>query len=446
MIARATNALLICQHSSPAGLGQALRARFTYANPLWERNRQLKLSNYKTPRYIKLVDQDSENYILPRGLISKLAITTLIDETVTCPVDLPDPTFTLKPYQVPAVEKITRRYQGVLSAPPGSGKTVAAIAALLQRKQRTLIMVHTRDLAVQWIQRLDEFAGIPAGLIDGTTYDERDITVALVQTLRDIEDPEFYQRWGMIIVDECHHIPARTIYELVNKFPGRFRLGLSATPDRIDGLSFMLNACMGPILYEVPKEELFEAGMLVKPSIVAVRTGTNGRYENYTEMITALCENVGRNALIIALVEDEASWHTTLVLTERIAHAEYLTNLFRELSPTITCACLTSRTPQKERDSILESMRSGKLTLTFATKVAEEGLDIERLARVFLTMPIRSKNKVQQMIGRSMRLHPEKTDAKIFDFIDDIGLAKSQWYSRKSEVYGGFRIAELRNL
>jgi superfamily II DNA or RNA helicase len=90
-------------------------------------------------------------------------------------------------------------------------------------------------------------------------------------------------------------------------------------------------------------------------------------------------------------------------------------------------------------------MNQGGLNVLFATKIADEGLDIRRLDRLFLTCPVRSTNKVVQQIGRIQRAFPGKQDAVVYDFVDSLcGLTKSQFYSRRRNAYAGFEIKEIK--
>ena len=159
------------------------------------------------------------------------------------------------------------RNQGILVMPPGAGKTVSAIEAVIRRGQKTLVLVHTKDLKEQWLNRFKTFTGITPGVIDDKNFDtEQPVIIGMVQTLtgrRLTED--FLKSFGCVILDEGHHAPASTFERLINQFPARYRYGLTATPERRDGLTFMLHGGFGPILYEVKRDELFSEGQIIQP-------------------------------------------------------------------------------------------------------------------------------------------------------------------------------------
>ena len=106
--------------------------------------------------------------------------------------------------------------------------------------------------------------------------------------------------------------------------------------------------------------------------------------------------------------------------------------------------CLTSKTSKEERLKAFHDMNTGNLQVIFATKLADEGLDIRRLDRLFLSCPVRSENKVKQQVGRISRTFPEKQDAIVYDFLDSLcSLAQSQYYTRKCRAYNGYEIEEI---
>jgi superfamily II DNA or RNA helicase len=339
-----------------------------------------------------------------------------------------------------------RRNQGILEAPPGSGKTVVAIEVIVKRGQKSLVLVHTKDLLRQWIDRFQEFTDIQPGTIREGEWNTGDVTIGMVQSLNRPLDQNFVEEFGLVLLDEAHHCPAFTFQKLINQFPARYRYGLTATPERGDGLSFILTGVMGRIIYEIKRGDLFSNGEIMEPFIIVAHTNFYmPEVQSYGAMITAITEDEERNNYILELVAGEAqAGHFCLVLSERIDHVHALWEQFCLQHQDIPSAGITSRSTKKIRDAALREMNKGKIQVLFSTKLADEGLDLPRLDRLFLTCPIRSVNKVNQQIGRILRNFPGKEDAIVFDFRDSlVSLAESQYYTRLKQVYRDFDVSEV---
>jgi superfamily II DNA or RNA helicase len=221
---------------------------------------------------------------------------------------------------------------GTLSAPTGSGKTVMALYMIAARKQPTLIIVHTKELAFQWIAAIEQFLGIgesEVGLIGAgkRTTGER-ITVALVQSLYSYAD-EVSEGVGHLVVDECHRAPSRTFTEAVTEFDSKYMLGLSATPWRRDRLSKLIFWHLGDVHWEVDKSQLVEDGHILRVEVIRGRPNLiriTIRFKHYSKMLLELTTDDDRNRLIAADVAQESavSRGVCLVLSDRKKHCETL--------------------------------------------------------------------------------------------------------------------------
>jgi superfamily II DNA or RNA helicase len=427
-----------------------VHTKFTYPNPKFHENERLGFSNFGVPRTISLFKENGNHIFFPRGLIKQVlqigSGLEIDDQTITNPVEFKPSRIILKEHQIPAVEQMLRRNQGILVAPPGSGKTVCGIEAIIKQGQRSLVLVHTKDLLQQWIERFHEFTDIEPGSIQEGEFDIKNVTLGMVQSLNRPLEKEFYQQFGLVLLDEAHHCPAFTFQKLINQFPARFRYGLTATPNRGDGLSFVLTGVIGNVIHEIKRGDLFQNGEIMEPFIKAVHTNFYlPDIKNYGAMITALTENEERNELILEFVAEEArAGHSCLVLSERIDHVHALWEQFCLDYRDIPSVGITSRSTKKMRNAALREMSQGKFRVLFSTKLADEGLDLPRLDRLFLTCPIRSTNKVNQQIGRILRKFPGKTDAVVFDFRDSlVSLAESQFHTRLKQVYSDFDVLEV---
>jgi len=447
---RISNVLTFRKEENPSLDPRRIRKHFSYPNPKFLENIRLGHSNFATPRTINITSLTRDRLTLPRGTIATLKKLLpdlrIEDETLTNAVDFAPSGIHLKPFQKPAVEKLLKRNQGVLVAPPGSGKTIMAIELIVRRGQKTLILVHTKDLSAQWLTRISEWAGIKPGVIDASTFDVGEVTVGMIQTLsRPLERP-FVEQFGCVVLDEAHHVPAETFQTLLNQFPARYRYGLTATPIRRDGLDFLLTGTLGPILYTIEKADLIESGNLMRPKVRAVHTDLYLEdCKDYGTLIEAATESSGRNDLILRHLALEAVDHLCLVLSERVRHVRLLHELFTERHPDIPAGFITGEVKGEERVTALDSLRRGEIRVLFATRIADEGLDVLALDRLFLTCPIRFAGKVEQQVGRILRVCEGKQQPVVYDFVDSlVGLATSQWGTRKSRVYADVEIEEVK--
>lgn len=221
----------------PPDLMADLKERLSFANPKWIENKKRGYWNGKTQRTLKFYEELSNGVItLPRGFIRQLinlcrrynANYRIIDNRRA----LPNVNFTfygkLRPFQEIACKDVLSHDLGTLSAPTGSGKTVIALYLIAKRKQPCLIVVHTKELLNQWIERIETFLQIPAhevGVIgNGQKRIGKKITVALIQSLYK-RAHEIKPCVGYLIVDECHRTPSRTFTEAVTAFDSHYMLG-----------------------------------------------------------------------------------------------------------------------------------------------------------------------------------------------------------------------------
>jgi len=220
---------------------------------------------------------------MPRGFIGQ-AIWILRDTGIQFQVDnqtrrLPEVSFRfngqLKDFQEEAVAAVMRRDFGTLSAPTGSGKTVMALKVIAKRRQPVLVVVHSKELLNQWVDRIGVFLGLSAdqvGVIgDSKLLLEEKVSVALVQTLYECAH-EASPYIGHLVVDECHRAPSRTFTEAVTAFDSKYMLGLSATPWRRDGLSRLIYWFLGNKVYEVERDGLIEDGHILEAEVIIRET------------------------------------------------------------------------------------------------------------------------------------------------------------------------------
>jgi len=454
MLVRVDAAIRIERGAIPDKLIERLRRALSFPNPAFLDRLRLGLSPGSEPETLCLLEEDAGEVRLPRGAIHDLRRLAALDgievECDDCRV-LPGerlaelPEVPLRAYQVRAVDKLERITQGTTVIPCGGGKTRVGIGAIARLRTPVLILVHTLDLAEQWRSELRSLLGIDAGIVGGGDDVPAPITVGVIQTLarRGAERLDaFLAGFGLLILDEAHHVAASTFRNLVGRCPARFRLGLTATPEREDGLTLLLDLFLGQPLEVVAHEDLAAAGVLALPEIRLLETAFAYPYlsaDDYAPMMTALVSDDDRNDLVVKSVVAEASAdQTCLVLSGRVEHCRELVRRIQTCG--IDAAELTGRVPKKRRKALLQRARHGELAVLVATSLADEGLDLPRLSRVFLAYPSRARGRTVQRLGRLMRPHADKDRAVLIDFVDrKIPILRRQHLERRrlyAEVLG----------
>ncbi|MEY4508197.1 MAG: hypothetical protein RLZZ450_319 [Pseudomonadota bacterium] len=342
----------------------------------------------------------------------------------------------LRDYQANAVSEAVSRQQVVVVAPAGAGKTTVAMGIMAKAQRSTLILVGTIDLATQWRAEVHGQLGVAAGLVASGSFDLQGVTVALVPSLARLTDEvlaDLLSRFGVLIIDECHHCASPTWRRVVDASPAKYRIGLSATPAREDGLSPLLEWFIGPAVETVEHAELIRAGSLISTRIVQLETDYRYAYrgpDDWAPMLEDLVSDERRNRLIVESVcaESQAD-RSVLVLTGRTAHADALASALAEMG--VTAAALHGKKPKKQRAELLARAKSGDLRVLVATQLADEGLDLPLLSRVYLTWPAKAAGRTEQRLGRVMRPHSGKADAVLVDVVDvNVGVLKWQALQR----------------
>lgn len=445
-----TNTALVRREENNGFNPAELAVRFTYPNPLYYENERLGFSNCGVQREICLGECRPEYFMFPRGLVSEVLkfypAAEVVDRSVVNPVSFSPSRIILKDYQQDALAALLKKNQGILLSPPGSGKTVVGIELITRRGQKALVLVHTLDLLQQWRDRLRHFTSVEPGIIQGDLFEIRDITIGMVQSLTRPLDTGFVNQFGLVLLDEGHHAPAATFQRLIEQFPARYRYGLTATPERRDGLEFIMTACIGRIIHEILPSTLIDSSNILRPAVKIVHTSAYVPVvESYQELIAKLNKDGTRNLLIVAHVSTEAkAGHYCLVLSERVDHARELQRLFTKMSPGVKSFVITGRDSKEKRVQAIDAMNKGNGRVLFSTKLADEGLDIQRLDRLFLTCPVRAVNKVRQQIGRIQRTFPGKQDAVVYDFLDINSLAENQYQTRERLIYSEYEVEHIK--
>lgn len=437
---------------TPPELEQQLIRNLTIKNPKWVENNKLGRWNRGVPEYLRFYSKTAKGLLLPRGFMRQLIndckylkINFDIEDNRR---QLPEVELVfkgrLKPFQQTACSAMRKKQFGVLTAPTGAGKTMMGLYLICQRKQPALIIVHTKELLNQWINRIETFAGIPKdeiGVIGAGKFRIGEkITVGMVQTLykrfREVDSC-----FGNIVVDECHHTPSRTFYECVAHFDSKYMTGLSATPWRRDRLSKLIFWFLGDQVFKVDKSHLIESGDILEAQVIIRKTDFKSHADaslHYTKVMAELVDNKDRNNLIASDIAEEAKRTDgiCLVLSDRKAHCKTL-QAYLKYNYKVDSELLVGSLTNKQRQEVLDRLHSGKVKVLIATgQLVGEGFDAKNLSVLFLTMPIKFSGRLLQYLGRVLRSAPGKKKAVVYDYVDvNVGVLKAAARSRQ-HVYG----------
>ncbi len=410
----------------------ALENGLSYENPAYAAV-SLKFSRrMQIPPTLTTLREEAGQLFVPRGahtMVRDLGIA-LVDRRLTLPPVGFKFVGNLREYQKPAVAAAIENEHGVIVAPCGAGKTTIALGIIAQADQPALVLVNSLDLLEQWTDRVQTHLGIACARCAGGRFDIGPITVATVQSAREpARLAALRERFGLVLLDECHHAPALTFSSVMSAFPARFRLGVTATPSRADGLEALLGHYIGPIIHSVATSDLVDSGHLVRPRYVPQTTPFSFAYggpADWQPLLEALVTAPERNGFIVDSIARECVGGVVgLALTGRVSHAEILRDLL--VARGLRVALMTSDATKSQRSAALAQACNGSIDVIVATQLADEGLDIPRLARLFLCFPSKSATQLLQRIGRIMRPHADKAVPEVIDFVDSrVGVLSNQ--------------------
>lgn len=409
------------------------------------------------------LERTNSHYEMPRGFLSQFVEGLEYDnpdcnrESLAFQIHQPERSYrhselivdssqsiSLRPHQKPAVTALLESKVGIYQAPPGSGKTVTALETARRAGLRTLILVDKVSIADQWISRAQQFLNtdLTVGKIADGVFQIEDFTVATKQTLysrrEQLKEDGFFEHWGMVIVDECHHIQADSYQRVIQEFDSEYLLGLSATPHKIPGMEKAVNFMIGDIIHVTTEEELQDQNILQKPKVFLEYTDFEFEYKtwvwggkqrnNYQTLLKNLVSDEKRNSQIAdALIEAES--RKVLVITKRLNHIQNIKKLLpKELEE--KTYILTGKESREEREEILENLNSESSYIVFST-IADEALDIPSLDTLFLIFPAKQEGLIIQQLGRIERYSKGKKAPIVIDFVDSkCSLLSNQSYSR----------------
>ena len=429
--ARLAGMLAIRRAGIPPGLYATLKHLATLHNPAFYKNENLRLSNHATPRFIRCYVEDLEFLYLPRGLVEQA--TGLVEEAGSRLViidERPEPepldlafAGEFRAAQERAVEVMSAHELGVLEAPPGTGKTVMACALIARHATPTLVLVDRKPLLAQWRERLATHLGVDPGQIGGGKQRQtRIVDIAMVQTVtRNERAADLLDGYGLVVIDECHHVPAPTLERAVRNLDARRWLGLTATPQRPDGLKDIMVMQCGPIRHRITQSASdLDRRLQIHRTELTIDDSTDGmtRGEVLALINASLVEDELRNEQICRDVSDAVgAGRNCLVLSSRTDHVDELAGRLSGLG--LEPLVLYGSLKPAERRAVHERLaEDGQLLLVATDRYIGEGFDCPKLDTLFLAFPISARQRITQYVGRILRDQPGKDIAEVHDYLD----------------------------
>lgn len=421
----------------PSELLNRIKRLAAFQNPEFFKKQKMRLSTHNTPRVIACFEELPGHVALPRGC--RDALQSLLDEYgIAFHLDdkrnIGTPTAfsfhgTLSDVQQQTVDELLLHDIGIFVAPPGSGKTVVGAWLAAARNCSTLILVHRKPLLDQWVAQLSRFLDLPPKEIgtigSGKNKANGILDVAMMQSLiRKDEVADLVANYGQIIVDECHHLPAFSFERVLAEVKAKYVVGLTATPYRRDGHQPIIHLQCGPTRFSLNRKQQATDEDFTRRLILR-ETGFNlsdtDSKITIQEIYARLTADRQRNHLILCDIRQAlAEGRSPILLTERKDH---LACLAGELRDTVQhLVVLHGGMGVKQRRKVMEHLASipdDEERLILATgRYIGEGFDDARLDTLFLALPFSWKGMLVQYAGRLHRLHPDKVEVQVFDYVD----------------------------
>lgn len=440
--------------SLPTPVLAALKRLATFPNPIFHEKLRLRFATFDTPRFLFAGEWQADRLVLPRGVLDRsLALLEMAGATVVVQDarDIGERVpwkfqGELREGQEAAVRKILAEDQGVLCAPPGAGKTVMGCALVARARASALVLVHRAVLVDQWRDTAMQFLGLKRkeiGIWRGPSHRRTGrLDIAMLPSLARVEDlASALAGYGMVIIDECHHVPAASFEAVLKACPSRRVYGLTATPKRKDRLEKLLFAQCGPIrhtLVDAPTAEV----RTVKVHRTSVSLPADiGQRPPIHVIWEALVQDQGRVAVIVSdLLSCVATGRSPLVLADRKVYLDRLQQAISAQAPHVICHRLEAQLGKRARSEILGQIdahyTAGTPFVLFATaSLIGEGFDLPRLDTLVLAMPLSWKGRLVQYAGRLHRIHNAKGAPLIYDYLDENHAVTNAMFRRRLAGY-----------
>ncbi|MCT4588815.1 MAG: DEAD/DEAH box helicase [Carboxylicivirga sp.] len=425
-----------------------LKDKLNFANPEFFIKIKQNRSTYKTERYFNFVEEQDNIITIPRGMTGSFLkfckqasiAYNFKDKRNKLPTINYDCNIELRAHQKDALASVSKKDFGVIVAPPGSGKTVIGLKLISDRKQPALIIVHRKQLMEQWLERIESFLGIPYHEIgkigQGKAQHSKQVTVAMIQSLSKHldKDAQLCNAFGTIIIDECHHIPAKSFRNTISRLNSYFLYGLTATPFRKHNEGKLIFIHLGDVICEIQPEQIENhkhAQVIVRNT--AFNVPYNPKTDPFETVSQILIHDLARNNLIIKdIIKELNDGNSAVILTERKEHINTLNQFLKHRFETI---CLSGDDSQKDRTNKWNLLKAGNFQALITTgQFFGEGSDLQNVSRLFLVYPFSFKGKLIQYMGRVQRSEhtPVIYDYRDYrvDYLNKLFLKRNTYYRK----------------
>ena len=426
----------------------------TLENPQFYKLEKMGKYTGNTPQEIKLYQCGRRTVLVPFGCIADLwkLHPVLADWVINInPIQKINynSKINLYDYQERAVQAAVRKKNGILIMPCGGGKTQSGLEIIARVGGKALWLTHTQDLLNQSKKRAESvleidgtFGTITAGKADVGTH----ITFATVQTLSRMDLSQYRNEFDVIVVDECQHAAAGAetvtqFYKVLSELTARYKIGLTATPKRADGLEKSMFAILGDVIHEVSREEVKHTTcpIVVKPIYTHFAvdfdeiTDDDGNM-NYNQLVEMVITDTKRMKFVADKLNEYVRNGAMIVLANRVAYLQELARMINSDKVVCLSGMGQSKKAKEERKQILEKLNNNELDCVFATyQLLKEGIDVPNLRYIALATPEKDETTVIQSVGRVGRKADGKTHGTVLDFVDDVGMYLG--WSRKRDGY-----------
>lgn len=396
-----------------------IKEHLNFINTEYLVKKHLGKSVYRVQKYFRLIEEYGDEVYIPRGFLSQFK--KLLEENGIS-YDIADgrPQLAIEKYSFHAnlfpeqsyvVEKAIQKDSGVIVAPAGSGKTIMGLAIVAQRSLPALILVHRKQLLEQWVERIQSFLGIAQAHIGqysgAKKIQGKQISVAMLQSLARLKDlSDLKNSFGTIIVDECHHIPAKTFRQVVSELNPQYLYGLTATPKRKHNDEQLIYVHIGDIITRIKTPQAPASATQVNHSITEIiihETVLSIPFkfstDNFQLLSKIICYDTTRNQLIVKGIEEQVTkGKNVLLLSERRDHLEILNLYLKGVCETIV---ISGEDSAAKRQIKLSQIGGGNYQVILSTgQFFGEGLDIATIDCLILAFPFSFEGKLIQYIGR----------------------------------------------
>jgi superfamily II DNA or RNA helicase len=374
---------------------------------------ELRTFNVINRKYVTLpigkIDLIPKDYII---VDKRTTVEAYFPETVDTFIEK------LRDSQLEAYKLVKDNY--LINAKPGWGKTFTAIAIATKLLQKTLVVVHTLALRDQWEREVQATLGFDPGIIGSGKFNiDSPIVIANVQSLVKYME-EIRHEFGLLVIDECHHIPATTFTKIIDKSSARYKIGLSGTLQRKDFKHVLIYDYISKAVYVPPKENVMDPIVLIYKSEIKIP----GNYDiPWATRITKLMQMDSYRETILKFARAQADrGHKVLVVSDRV---EFLKDLASRQEDALF---ITAEI--KDRDGALGELDTDKNILYGSISIFKEGLSKNNISCLILATAISNEHMIVQLVGRIIRKNEGKLRPEVVDIALDGATGKRQLINR----------------